>query len=110
MDQLVPIFLGYVEQGCQHLPGELHRHGTDPVELFVLGQRVEDGAGPGANEVCQSAQLLRCKGRGYGLALLIVLWGILHDKHGQVKGRIRVRVRVDDAAQADAALVDVRGK
>jgi hypothetical protein len=94
---------GKVEQGRQHLRGQLDRDAIDPVERFVARQVVENFAGAHADGVRQLVEILRREHRRHGLALLAVPRLV----HGDEAVAAVVRL---DVLDADAAELDVGGK
>ena len=107
VDQEVAVLLRHVEQGRQHLAGELHRHPPHPVEGLAFGKLVENGAGAGADQVGKLGELSRREHGSDHLALLVVLGRVFHDEHGQVEEGVALVLRGGAPAEADAAVAEV---
>ena len=92
--QLAPVLEGKVEQGRQHLAGELDRDLVDPVEGLAARQAIERVAHPLADQALEIGQIFRRDDRLHHLALHVVLRRVHGDEHRQFE--LAIPVAQDD--------------
>lgn len=81
--QFAAILPGEVEQGRQHLGGQLDRDPVDPVESLAHRQVVEDLADPASDQALHQGQVVRRDDRADHLALRVMLGRVHRNEHRQ---------------------------
>ena len=81
--QLAPVLEREVEQGRQHLAGELDRDLIHPVEGFAARQAIERVTHAGPDQALEIGEIVRRDDRLHHLALHVVLGRVHGDEHGQ---------------------------